>query len=700
MESQTLEKLYPEIYAQLQRLRDSLEEAYHQACEIDFVIESGRLYVLNVRPARMTTKAYARTALEFFADGRIDAEEALRQIPSDFVEQTLAPRIQSLTNCTWLANGLAASAGAAAGVAVLDEASALRYASSGKSVILIVSELSPGHFDALQVADGVLGSRGGLTSHAAEAARALGKPCVIGAGKVHVDRLNSRVTIGEHTIFPGTPIAIDGSSGDIYLGAPAIYQQYWWHDETARRVAALATSVITHGSSDDRLLLKCWRFHDAFEHHELRGFGLERAARSGSRMPETALSTKLADIHKRLIPSQGATADVACCALDSLIVGLGRVLRQKAGLGQHPIYFRPLWDPATSQTQATQLVGLEYFGINRLAPFWIDLSTVRVVLEISLADYDRPWKLDRTNPHGLSLAPGSLFVLAWGLWVNDAQIPDADLVSLCHFIRSREYSWKWFDSNEVTYDQLRQFLRGGPSPISRDFRLYQKCLQLGLINDNALSPAGESLVTEPEETLPAGRTTDDIVQRVTARTDEIIAAVIERGYTNRDILLDDYSDLVRRREFRDALITELYESHFSPDRHEFDYALIRELVESIATIPAVAYVAGAITAGVLGNAAYDVVKRVALAIATRFQERDPRRADLWRGIATDADRIEAFFEGRAIATAEQISEATGIPRHKLLPLLKLLGFTYDRGKGRNGWTPGPKRSAQIEASKK
>lgn len=695
MELGSLESRHPEIYAELLRLRLTLESHYKQPCEIEFCIEQGRLYVLGVRPAKMSVTAHAKTAIDFLAEGLISPEEAILQIPLDFLKHTLAPRIVSFDAITLIARGLPASAGSATGVAAFDEPSALRFAHAGHKVILIVPELTPDLIAVLYASAGVLTTRGGLTSHAAVVARGAGRPCVVGAGSIKIDKANARAIVDHHSVKSGDLITIDGSAGAIYLGAPPIESKWWWDDPVASAVAALVENVLRVGSNDENVLTKCWRLRDAFAHNDMRGFGLRRAHWPGARVEFKDVPSHIASLLPALRGWEDGSSETVCLALSCLIDGLSRVLGPAAGLGRHPDYFRPLWDPLVTKIENVQLVGFEYFGINRFARYWIDLATVKIVLKVTLADDEPSWYLDRTNLDGASLAAGSLGVLAWAIWVNEAQISPAEIVTLMHFIRSREHGWKWFEINDVTYDQLRQFLTADPHPRSRDSQLYQKCLQLGLVREDRLTTIGESLVNVPDNFAPTTQTTEEIVERATGRVDELITAVIQRGYATRSDVLDDYTELVRRREFREAIITNLYETRFSSDRHEFDYALLRELVDSVASIPAVAYVAGAVTAGVVGNAAYDVIKRIATAISERFDEHDRHRAAVWQGVADDAQRIEAFFQQHSIATAEEISVATDIERDKLLPLLKLLGFTYDRGKGRNGWTHGPKRSTFL-----
>src|SRR5205823_471494 len=151
---------------------------------IEFVVENGRLYVLQVRPARMTARAHARAALERLAAGEISLDEAIRQIPANLVEHALAPRIVSFDGLTEIARGLPASAGAATGVAAFSGASALQYAAAGAKVILVIVELTPDLFDVVGVVSGLLTTRGGFTSHAAFAARGRRRPCVVGTESI------------------------------------------------------------------------------------------------------------------------------------------------------------------------------------------------------------------------------------------------------------------------------------------------------------------------------------------------------------------------------------------------------------------------------------------------------------------------------------------------------------------------------------
>jgi len=233
----------PEMYQQLQELRDKLESHYREVQDFEFTIEKGTLYCLQTRNGKMNASAMVRTSVEMVEEGLLTKEQALLRIDPEYLVQMLYPRLDPNTRAEPLAQGLPASPGAACGHAVFDADRAEVLGKGGQRVILVREETKPEDIHGFFAAQGILTSRGGKTSHAAVVARGMGKPCVAGAEGIHVDVAVRRAYVGDATIREGDLITIDGTTGDVYLGeVPMVEADFsdelitllGWADERAR----------------------------------------------------------------------------------------------------------------------------------------------------------------------------------------------------------------------------------------------------------------------------------------------------------------------------------------------------------------------------------------------------------------------------------------------------------------------------------
>ena len=213
----------PATYADLDAAIGLLERHYRDMQDVEFTVESGRLYILQTRAAKRTATAALRTAVDMVDEGLLAQKEALLRIDASQLEQLLHPAIDQAADLTVLATGLCASPGAAAGAAVFDADLAAARGAAGESVLLVRPETTADDIHGLLQAAGVLTARGGMTSHAAVVARGLGKPCVAGCDQLEID-LDARVArIGAAVIAEGDALTIDGGTGRVIQGlAPLV----------------------------------------------------------------------------------------------------------------------------------------------------------------------------------------------------------------------------------------------------------------------------------------------------------------------------------------------------------------------------------------------------------------------------------------------------------------------------------------------
>jgi len=233
----------PDLYRQLEELRDKLESHYKEIQDFEFTIEKGVLYSLQTRNGKMNAVAMVRTSVEMAKENLISKKEAILRVKPEMLEQLLHPRLDSSHKQPPLAQGLPASPGAASGQCVFDADRAELLGRGGQKVILVREETKPEDIHGFFASQGILTSRGGKTSHAAVVARGMGKPCVAGAEGIHVDVKLRQAKIGERTLHEGDFITIDGGTGNVYQGViPTVEPTFsdelktllQWADEAAQ----------------------------------------------------------------------------------------------------------------------------------------------------------------------------------------------------------------------------------------------------------------------------------------------------------------------------------------------------------------------------------------------------------------------------------------------------------------------------------
>ena len=216
----SLEELMPEIYQQLLHAETTLENHFKDMQDLEFTIQEGRLWMLQTRNGKRTGAAMVRIAMEMLQQGMIDEKTALQRVAPDRLNDLLHPIFDTdaLKHAQLVARGLPASPGAATGQIVFHADDAEAWAKAGKTVILVRQETSPEDLRGMNVAQGILTARGGMTSHAAVVARGMGKCCVSGAGALHVDYKARCVSIGERRFEEGDWLSLNGSTGEVFEG--------------------------------------------------------------------------------------------------------------------------------------------------------------------------------------------------------------------------------------------------------------------------------------------------------------------------------------------------------------------------------------------------------------------------------------------------------------------------------------------------
>ena len=208
----------PETFGELEAIFDRLESHYRDMQDLEFTIENGRLWMLQTRSGKRTARAALKIAVDMADEGLISRDEAVGRIDPASLDQLLHPTLDPKARRDIIANGLPASPGAATGAIVFEPDEAEKARAQGRAVILVRIETSPEDIHGMHAAEGILTTRGGMTSHAAVVARGMGKPCVSGAGGIYVDQANDQITAQGQVLKKGEIITIDGSTGQVMRG--------------------------------------------------------------------------------------------------------------------------------------------------------------------------------------------------------------------------------------------------------------------------------------------------------------------------------------------------------------------------------------------------------------------------------------------------------------------------------------------------
>ncbi len=213
-----MEEVMPAVFNDLNDVRNKLEAHFTDMQDLEFTVQKGKLWMLQTRTGKRTAKAALKIAVDMAQSGLISKEKAVQRIEPSGLDQLLHPTLDPKAPRQLLARGLPASPGAASGRVVFTADDAEAWAQRGDKVILVRIETSPEDIGGMHVSQGILTSRGGMTSHAAVVARGMGRPCVAGAGDIRIDYRAKTLKAGGQTVQEGDVITLDGSTGEVMLG--------------------------------------------------------------------------------------------------------------------------------------------------------------------------------------------------------------------------------------------------------------------------------------------------------------------------------------------------------------------------------------------------------------------------------------------------------------------------------------------------
>lgn len=517
-----LKKEMPRVYEQLSAITPLLEKRYGDMQDYEFTIERGKVWLMQTRTAKRSAYAGLRLVLAFLDDGLISEKQAILRISPDWIAARFAPQLPSKISQAPLAVGLPASPGVAIGVVALTPQSVENFTKAGKTVIFVCHEASPDYFHLMIQSEGVVGLRGALTSHAAVVCRGMAKPCVTGPGGIYIDYENAtlRSLMGE--VREGDVITVDGHSGRIYLGAVGLVKPS--PDECVRRIGSLLWCADVREYLNDGLG-RLWELRDVIRDKGRQHASLANPIAFTQRSPDQKSLVSKSYV-SFLQPPPSEIADIVG-ALHwnnsedtntiawSILYELQRQLQNEIGIGNHPLAIRPLNDPEltffdrdpfsllASETSNTdfgnrmyQLVGIEFFGINRLLRHVLPWGRVQwwgaVLIDSSHGD---AWQLDRINPNGESLVARSRELAANLIILDDKRLTVDETRRWYHLFRERELGWSWYKDNNLSSREIVESLQDLKRGVAVNESTTIKLRGVGLLSaEMALTTQGVSLI--------------------------------------------------------------------------------------------------------------------------------------------------------------------------------------------------------------
>lgn len=246
-----LKEELPEVYQQFIDTCQKLENHYRDMQDIEFTVEKGTLFMLQTRNGKRTARAAVKVAVDMVNEGLISIEEALQRVDAEQLNQLLHRQIDTSVHVDAIAKGLPASPGAACGKVVFDANIAEKLGGAGEKVVLVRNETTPDDIHGIIHAQGVLTSRGGMTSHAAVVARGMGKPCVCGCEAIKIDPSGNQFMVNGLVVKEGDIITIDGATGNVMLGeVPMIEPTLSDEFETLLEWADQVKTVMVRANAD------------------------------------------------------------------------------------------------------------------------------------------------------------------------------------------------------------------------------------------------------------------------------------------------------------------------------------------------------------------------------------------------------------------------------------------------------------------
>lgn len=502
-------------FFELMAAKNSLERYYKDMMDFEFTIEKSRLWLLGVRRGKRTPSAALRIAMDRFDDGAISKRDLVFSLSLSDLLGILKPRrISEQLLIEPITRGLPASPGAIAGRVVFNVEAAKEAAKTSDGIIFVRHEVSPEDVEGISLSQGVLTTRGGITSHAALACREWGVPCVAGAGEITIHPKARQLVIGETVVREFEALTIDGTTGEVFIGRLDTSSVDVNSDPLLSRYAILVRDF--EANEYDAMLGTLWSLRDALN-GVVVPFGRDPVWSNRPKPDSTnsdfqsfkSFVSPTKDLVRRVVEScHTKISDDTCAVTWGLLHHFLILLQNEVGIGSHPDAIRPLNDPFATEIDAydaflvdpkdysLQLLGVEFFGINHWLRLYLDCAIIQWCAVVRVPKGQRGWRIDSTNPKGESLCVGSGDLVGLSFSLNGRLLSIAETRAFYHDIRRRNsLGWSEFSETKISWREVYDLtveVRLGHLLSQRKQTLLQK---LRLIDESCkLTQVGESLV--------------------------------------------------------------------------------------------------------------------------------------------------------------------------------------------------------------
>ncbi len=673
-----------------------LENHFHDMMDFEFTVENGEFYIDSARVAKRSNLAHLRIIMELFCKEVISVEELILKLSGTQWDNLLDEKIIINTNeIETLLKGMPASKGIAVANVCFSIEAANKLIDNKQPFILYLPEIGPDS-DRESVfssyCKGVIAQRGGMTSHAAVICQIKGIPCVSGVGENDIKQLMLNVDNGI--------ITIDGNKGVVYKGAAKIERVYPTLNEI-KYLKKLLGIIIKNNIVSSETGILVWRLWNVFilmKHytHYLQIDNTKVVIQKDTYQYKSFSQPSIEEL--RSITENLVYCNYANIFIEDFLNFIILQISENAPIGCHHLFMRPLIDPiktiqvrneknASPKFESfTQLTGVEFFNINRYVDFLPDIYSFKVYF---LTEYcydkdvygdiitslenpsERIWipinYLDYTNPNGEGMVINNYNAKGILFYVNDVVINENDLGFFYHLLRKRKYYWTWYDDNNTSKNEIKDYLSAFPFQRGKNIKLYNLCQELHLVNGESLTKIGKSLI---------GRDNMENNRDI----DYILDEVVRRGCDTRSNESNDYYHLLQIKDFKDLVALELYEYYFWDDRHEFDLQLLKSIIDNVCRYFSDPSTIQQVENGILQALPTALIVFMLERISSKLQLLTNKKRtttdsenNSWIRIEENIKKIDKEFLNHDYIKSEDIETIFKVPREEIQPLLKLYG---------------------------
>lgn len=695
------------ILTELEHYGEILEEHFHDMVDIEFTVENDKLYILSACFGNRLALANLKIVMSMFCEGKMSVQDVITKIPYQQVESLMdEEKLVNTNKLELLGTGMAASAGVGVGEICFFSDEAGKLIENNEQFIFCQEEISSEMVEIVKskYCKGVITARGGITSHAAVICRELKKPCVIG-----ISNFNKIIDI-----IPtfGNRITIDGNNGSVYAGAGEIEKNNFDLEEV-KLLYKLLMVVIKNNIITDDIIPLIWRLWDVIVLHK-RYRGNDNTKLNVIKKDyhyisfKAPLKDEIDEIFSNLQYFYNANIMV-----EDFLGFLFSQLSAEVPAGKHYLYMRPLMNPMDTikyhknqrkddDLAGIQLTGVEFFNVNRYVDFLLDIYSIKIYFctEFFYNNEKQTYiplnYLDFTNINGEGLIINTYNAKKVALYINDVLIPQDKLMQIYHLIRRRRYHWEWYEENNVSKNEILDYLSKKSFYKEGSSKLYFLCEELNLLYKGELTLAGKSLI---------GRENMENDKSI----DYILNEVFLRGYDDKADESNNFLHLIQKKEFKDLIALEIYESYFWNERHEFDLQLLKEIVNNVCNYFNTPEIMQQIESGLLQTLPSAIIISMISKIWSKIKEYKNKKNEIvseedssWLRIKRNIEKIDKEFLNHDYILSDDIEQIFATSREEILPLLKLYGCEcfFDKKRKRTIWLrPGIKKNRTREILK-